>query len=163
MSDEKMLAKLETLDSSTFRPEFQQVCWLILQVHSSMRKAAAHKAMFVLSMLPADVLLIRLLNCLSGSASGRHAPLHQLSQSSSDWAGLPCLLAHSMQLSVHGHVSTMSPGTSDSSKQHLYRRPVPSHASHILQPSPMPHLTTNSKEVQLCLTLTIMHAGSLRQ
>lgn len=26
MSDEKMLAKLETLDSSTFRPEFQQVC-----------------------------------------------------------------------------------------------------------------------------------------
>lgn len=25
MSDEKMLAKLETLDSSTFRPEFQQV------------------------------------------------------------------------------------------------------------------------------------------
>ena len=28
MSDEKMLAKLETLDSSTFRPEFQQVPWL---------------------------------------------------------------------------------------------------------------------------------------
>ena len=35
MGDEKMLAKLETLDPSQFRPEFQEVCHLSLPLCTS--------------------------------------------------------------------------------------------------------------------------------
>jgi len=35
MGDEKMLAKLETLDPSQFRPEFQEVCGLSLSLCTS--------------------------------------------------------------------------------------------------------------------------------
>jgi hypothetical protein len=36
MGDERMLAKLETLDPAQFRPEFQEVCGLSLPAHLHM-------------------------------------------------------------------------------------------------------------------------------
>ena len=103
MSDEKMLAKLETLDTSTYRPEFQQVCWLVSQAHSSMAEAAAHQEMLRLSMLPADLPLIALHNCLSGSGPASMQCSNQLPSSWSDMGMFtpPAISsAHSRQLSV---------------------------------------------------------------
>lgn len=54
MSDEKMLAKLETLDSSTFRPEFQQVCYS--PIPSCMSMTPKHRDMIILSAEPSTTL-----------------------------------------------------------------------------------------------------------